>query len=595
MSAFNFADLAKELTENSNEEGLSFEDLQKNWSEAEDVKDVVSALETQKVVHYLKLNGNTLGVAGAAAIGKALEKHPEFYKALWKDMFTGRLKAEIPEALKNLGKGLIIANARLTVLDLSDNALGPNGMAGLEELLRSSVCYTLQELRLNNCGLGIGGGQMLSKAILDCHRNSTEAGKPLKLKMFVAGRNRLENDGAKAIAKIFSTLKTLEEITMPQNSIYHIGIQALAEGIKHNPNLKVLNLNDNTVASKGASYLADAFAYIPGLREINFGDCLLKTNGAYNFADALEENHHELEIVNLGFNEIGVDGGLVLITALKNKPKLRKLILDGNQFGRTGCEAIKNALRCFKNPDVLEEMLEDQSEIEDDEDLDEENGDDGDEDYDEGNIDETFDEEDELYDDHHNDTTEEVEEDEDYVENTNDKTAYTTNQDFASKMLNTNESIISSKNITSSIATYETFCLSQKPCPLQMFDSLRDSNKLKGFMEIINQFQGDNHLLLLVFTALKCAHLAQSSAEALELAVALYQETADYAVQTKQERRITNYLLMQLGLLRCEEKFHTEYNMKSCRFALRQTLSKKSIDSVYMKNTFQVFLNQLDV
>lgn len=38
MSAFNFADLGKELTENSNEEGLSFEDLQQNWSEAEDGK-----------------------------------------------------------------------------------------------------------------------------------------------------------------------------------------------------------------------------------------------------------------------------------------------------------------------------------------------------------------------------------------------------------------------------------------------------------------------------------------------------------------------------------------------------------------------------
>uniref|UniRef100_A0A1B0BZY3 Uncharacterized protein n=1 Tax=Glossina palpalis gambiensis TaxID=67801 RepID=A0A1B0BZY3_9MUSC len=53
-------------------------------------------------------------------------QHREFYKALWKDMFTGRLKAEIPQALKHLGKDLIIANARLTVLDLNDNALGPN-------------------------------------------------------------------------------------------------------------------------------------------------------------------------------------------------------------------------------------------------------------------------------------------------------------------------------------------------------------------------------------------------------------------------------------------------------------------------------------
>ena len=215
------------------------------------------------MVHYLKLEGNTLGVEAAAAIGKALEKHPEFRKALWKNMFTSRLKTEIPEALKHLGKGMAVAGARLTVLDLSDNAIGPHGMAGLEELLRSPVCYSLQELHMNNCGLGIYGGRMLSKAIIDCHANSIAAGTPLKLKVFIGGRNRLENEGAKAIAQIFTTLKTLEEIVMPQNSIYHEGIAALAESFKQNTNLKVLNLNDNTVISKGAFHIAEALAHMP--------------------------------------------------------------------------------------------------------------------------------------------------------------------------------------------------------------------------------------------------------------------------------------------------------------------------------------------
>uniref|UniRef100_A0A1A9ZY73 Uncharacterized protein n=1 Tax=Glossina pallidipes TaxID=7398 RepID=A0A1A9ZY73_GLOPL len=106
--------------------------------------------------------------------------------------------------------------------------------------------------------------------------------------------------------------------------------------------------------------------------------------------------------------------------------------------------------------------------------------------------------------------------------------------------------IASNKNVTSS--------LTQKPPSLQMFDSFRDSDKLKG---------GD-YLLLLVFTALKCAHLTRSSAEALELAVGLYQETVDDAIQTKQERRITNYLLMQLGLLRCEQRaYYQEYYLET--------------------------------
>lgn len=54
----------------------------------------------------------------------------------------------------------MLAAARLTILDLSDNAFGPDGVKGIEKLLKSSACFTLQELRLNNCGMGIGGGKV---------------------------------------------------------------------------------------------------------------------------------------------------------------------------------------------------------------------------------------------------------------------------------------------------------------------------------------------------------------------------------------------------------------------------------------------------
>ena len=61
---------------------------------------------------------------------------------------------------KYLCSGLIVAGAHLVELDLSDNAFGPNGMIGLTEFLRSSSCYNLHELRLNNNGLGIQGGKV---------------------------------------------------------------------------------------------------------------------------------------------------------------------------------------------------------------------------------------------------------------------------------------------------------------------------------------------------------------------------------------------------------------------------------------------------
>ena len=45
--------------------------------------------------------------------------------------------------------------------------------------------------------------QILSKALIDCHTTSSEAGFPLKLKIFISGRNRLENPGAKSLAEAF--------------------------------------------------------------------------------------------------------------------------------------------------------------------------------------------------------------------------------------------------------------------------------------------------------------------------------------------------------------------------------------------------------
>lgn len=219
-----------------------------------------------------------MGVEAAKHIGEALKKHPELHKALLKDLFTGRMKTEIPIALKSLGEGMTAAGAHLTCLDCSDNALGPNGMTGLVDLLKSNTCYSFEELKLNNCGLGIQGGKMLASALLECHKQGSAVGTLLRLKVFIAGR--LENEGAKALAEVFKTVKTLEEIAMPQNGIYHVGISALSEAFKENPNIEILNLNDNTIGPKGAEALAEAFYHMQKLQEINFGDCLLKTKGA---------------------------------------------------------------------------------------------------------------------------------------------------------------------------------------------------------------------------------------------------------------------------------------------------------------------------
>jgi Ran GTPase-activating protein 1 len=347
--------------------GVSFAGQSLKLDSVEDAKPVIDEINKCTSLQYLNLEGNTLGVDACKGIAIALEKHPEFKRALWKDMFTGRMKTEIPKALEFLGHGLVTADARLTELDMSDNAFGPIGVEGLAALLRSSSCYALDELRLNNNGLGITGGKLLASALTDCYNSSKKIGKPLALKVFVAGRNRLENDGAQALAEVFKMIGTLEEITMPQNGIYHEGVSALSDAFIHNKNLQKLNLNDNTIGEKGAKAIAKVLPHLQNLKEINFGDCLLKTAGAILLANVLASGHSNLEELNLGHNEIRIKGGIQLIKALSNKLKLKVLNINGNQFGEGGRVQIEDEIKNIGKLNTLGSLSEDESDDSEDE------------------------------------------------------------------------------------------------------------------------------------------------------------------------------------------------------------------------------------
>lgn len=116
----------------------------------------------------LELKGNTLGIGAGERISTALLRHPELQRCLWSDMFTGRLKNEIPPILvtilanclffqRSLTNAMIRAGCHITELDLSDNAFGPIGAEGIQDFLVSPSAYSLEVLKLNNNGLGAGG------------------------------------------------------------------------------------------------------------------------------------------------------------------------------------------------------------------------------------------------------------------------------------------------------------------------------------------------------------------------------------------------------------------------------------------------------
>jgi Ran GTPase-activating protein 1 len=283
-------------------------------------------------------------------------------------MFTGRLREEIPHALKAIGDA-VEDKSTLVELDLSDNAFGPAGADPVSDLLHKN--RHIQVLKLNNNGLGISGGKMIASALVRAQEQNETEGRLSSLRVFVAGRNRLENEAITALAGAFEAHGTLEEVRVPQNGIKPEGVCALIKALAACKELQVLDLQDNTVAIEGATLLAETLRCWPKLRHLNLGDTLLTDEGSEAVILALREHSH-LEYLNLIYVDISEDTAEKLVGVLKQLPKLKTLELNGNCFSAKGDIVSKlrqslhhDALGSLSDMDFDESDEEDEAESED--------------------------------------------------------------------------------------------------------------------------------------------------------------------------------------------------------------------------------------
>ncbi|KAF3425775.1 hypothetical protein E2986_10069 [Frieseomelitta varia] len=578
MSSFDLNDLGAQLEDvaQSNASGVSFAKQSLKLDTEKDALEIVKAIRACTNLEYLDLEGNTLGPLAAKAVAQALQENGSLMKrALWKDMFTGRVKTEIPKALEYLGSALCTAGTRLFELDLSDNAFGPIGIKGLANFLTSSSCYTLRVLRLNNNGLGISGGKMLAKALLDCYDNSAQGGSPpLALQVFVAGRNRLENEGAKALASVFQKLTSLEEVAMPQNGIYHEGITAIANGLSSNPKLRILNLNDNTVGLKGAQAIAKALPNFQNLEQLNLGDCLLKTQGGVILAEALgvEGGYPLLTELNLSYNEIGTKAANSLALAVADKDHLVTFQLDGNLFGQTGRTILLDSLTVSERIGSLS-ILSDNSDDEEDDEEDDEDSNDEDE--------------------------ENVEENEEENEGSDEKDDES--EDESKKNRDNNEHAFIN-NTTLSKVTVEEFLKSPTGEKLLLLqgDVVQDfvsyakeiskrSKNTSSQLKFIEEFTR----IIMKVSALSTSGYIDVRLKSQNLTDALYSKLCIFAMQSNQVPTWNNALLVNLGLIKAEDKNSgkIDWNLEGCFKAL-EIVSQKDYFLQEIRTTLIFFLQK---
>lgn len=328
-------------------------------STKQDIQPYLDQLSKKQGLERVVLGGNTLGVEAAQALGETLAGvASDLLELDAADIFTGRLRPEIPPALVALLDAVKHA-PKLHTLDLSDNAFGPAGAEPLSNFLAKSS--SLRVFRVNNTGLGPEGGRLIAKALTDLAKHCQAAGIEPGLRVFHAGRNRLQNESCAALKEALEGFSNvLEDFRVYQNGIRSEGVLLLLEALSNCPSLTHLDLQDNTFTERGAVALAKALANWPQLREVNFADCMPGVKGGRLLCAALG-TLTKLQVVNLSYDELDDKALLSLAVAMRNWPQLQTLSLNGNQFPAEGAglEAVRQALVDLGKEDGVLDSLSD--------------------------------------------------------------------------------------------------------------------------------------------------------------------------------------------------------------------------------------------
>ncbi|KAK5117727.1 hypothetical protein LTR62_005151 [Meristemomyces frigidus] len=359
---------------------------------AEDIEKHVGELRTNTDIEEIHLEGNTIGVEAAAALGDILATKRKLKTANLADIFTGRLLSEIPKALSSLLQALLKC-PELHTINLNDNAFGLNTVEPLRPFLSQHI--PLQHLFLNNNGLGPAAGTLVAESLAQLAENKAKASKDGKevpdLETVVCGRNRLENGSMAAWVKACTANSRVRTVKMVQNGIRQEGIAALIQhGLSKCEELRVLDLQDNTFTSLAAKTLSNTISSWPHLIDLGVGDCLLGARGGLALGKALSRGENKkIEVLRLQFNEVDAKGVKAICDSASALPRLRRVELNGNKFDEEDANVEKlrevlssqkeRAEELFPGVDVEDEDLwgvDELDELEEDDNEDDEENDD---------------------------------------------------------------------------------------------------------------------------------------------------------------------------------------------------------------------------
>lgn len=156
----------------------------------EQILPYIVAIKNLPLLEEISFAGASIGIWAAYSLAEALRTKTRLRRADFSDCFVGRTSREIAPALDALVSAFLELPA-LESISLAGNAFGPDVEWPLLRLVRSHT--PLQELDVNNQGMGPETGAAFANALVTLAENKAAAGAP-PLRTFLCNRNRFVQD-----------------------------------------------------------------------------------------------------------------------------------------------------------------------------------------------------------------------------------------------------------------------------------------------------------------------------------------------------------------------------------------------------------------
>ncbi|CAF3916636.1 unnamed protein product [Adineta steineri] len=198
--------------------------------------------------------------------------------------------------------------------------LNNQDMIVIAHLLRETTALTILDLSMNK--IGANGVHSLTTALLV---NKT-------LTKLNLSENCIDDQGARYLADMLSETETLTELYLGNNQIGASGAQHLANALKLNKTLTILQLAGNTIGNEGVKYLGDTLKTNKTLTQLYLSGNMIQDEGALHLANAFKKETI-LTALYIAANGITERGARYLIDSLQHNVILSTLDCEFNQIG----------------------------------------------------------------------------------------------------------------------------------------------------------------------------------------------------------------------------------------------------------------------